>query len=237
VLAGSRICSGIEVPDPAIDGRHSAMTLADTLAPPTSSKSAPPAARPVEVRNAAPPAWLAMPVGLAAIGFSVVYFASDILEVGQGGHFSAVRLALTYAGEAAIPLFVLGLYAVRRPRIGRLGLFGAVAYAYAYVFFTSTVVYALVARTPDYEAVTKEFGAWMVVHGLIGPGCYLGGPESASRWGRTRRRRVGAPCPCAGHRRSCSGGRIHRDGISAASRIRQIPRLRTPGDTTARRGR
>lgn len=46
-------------------------------------------------------------------------------------------------------------------------MFGAAAYAYSYVFFTSTVVYALVAHTPDYHGVTKAFGAWMVVHGLI----------------------------------------------------------------------
>jgi hypothetical protein len=98
--------------------------------------------------------------------FSVVYVASDVLEVGQG-HFSAVRLSLTYAAEAAIPLVVLGLYAGQRPHIGRLGLFGAAAYAYSYVFFTSTVVYALVAHAPDYEAVTKAFGSWMVVHGVI----------------------------------------------------------------------
>ncbi|MCU1618164.1 MAG: conserved rane protein of unknown function [Modestobacter sp.] len=103
---------------------------------------------------------------MVAIVFSVLYLASDILEVGQG-HFSVVRLTLTYAGEAAIPLFVLGLYTGQRPRIGRLGLFGAAAYAYSYVFFTSTVVYALVAHTPDYQGVTTAFGSWMVVHGLI----------------------------------------------------------------------
>ena len=65
-------------------------------------------------------------VGVAAIIFSFVYLASDILELGQGG-FTTVRLAFTYAGEATIPLFVLGLYAGQRPHIGRLGLFGAVA--------------------------------------------------------------------------------------------------------------
>jgi hypothetical protein len=86
--------------------------------------------------------------------------------VAQGG-FSTFRLSLTYAGEAAIPLFVIGLYAVQRPRIGRLGFAGAVAYAYAYVFFASTVVYALIAGTPNYQAMTRVFGAWMTVHGLI----------------------------------------------------------------------
>jgi hypothetical protein len=105
-------------------------------------------------------------VGLAAVVFTAVYFISDLIEVAQGG-FSTFRLSLTYAGEAAIPIFVIGLYAVQRPRIGRLGLFGAIAFAYAYVFFTSTVVYALIADIPDWKALVKVFGAWMTVHGLI----------------------------------------------------------------------
>jgi hypothetical protein len=109
---------------------------------------------------------LALLVGLAAVGFTAVYFISDLIEVAQGG-FSTFRLFLTYVGEAAIPLFVIGLYAVQRPRIGRLGFLGAIAYAYSYVFFTSTVVYALIAGTPNYKALVKVFGAWMTVHGLI----------------------------------------------------------------------
>lgn len=109
---------------------------------------------------------LALAVGSAAISFSLVYLLSDIIEVAQGG-FSTVRLALTYAAEAAIPFFVLGLYAVQRPSIGRIGLVGALAYAYSYVFFTSTVVYALVAGTPNYRALSTIFGAWMVIHGLV----------------------------------------------------------------------
>jgi len=105
-------------------------------------------------------------VGLAAIVFSAIYLISDLIEVAQG-NFSTFRLSLTCVGEAMIPLFVLGLYAAQRPRIGRLGLFGAVAYAYSYVFFTGTVLYALIAGTRNYHALTKVFGAWMTVHGLI----------------------------------------------------------------------
>ena len=45
---------------------------------------------------------------------------------------------------------MIGLYLVQRPQIGRLGQFAAVAYAYSYVFFTGTVVYALVDGTSDY---------------------------------------------------------------------------------------
>jgi hypothetical protein len=105
-------------------------------------------------------------VGAGAIVFSAIYFVSDVLEIIQGD-FSTFRLALTYAGEATIPLFVLGLYAMRWRQLGRLGLFGALAYAYAYVFFTSTVVYALIAKTRDYKALSEVFGAWMTLHGLV----------------------------------------------------------------------
>ena len=104
--------------------------------------------------------------GLAAAGFSALYVIADLIEVAQGG-FSTFRLVLTYLAEAAIPLFVIGLYAVQRPRIGRLGLFGALADAYSYVFFTATVVYALAAGTPTWQALGKVFGAWRPVHGLI----------------------------------------------------------------------
>jgi hypothetical protein len=112
-------------------------------------------------------------VGLAAVAFSLVYFLSDLLELAQED-FSTTRLTLTNIGEAAIPLFVIGLYAVQAPHIGRLGLIGAALYAY--IFFTGTVVYALIAKTPNYAALTTVFGTWMAVHGaimLVG-GCVFG---------------------------------------------------------------
>lgn len=109
---------------------------------------------------------LSRAVGWAAVLFPAVYFASDILEVVQGD-FTTLRLTLTYVGESALPLVLLGLYAVQRPRIGRLGLAGAVAFSYAYVFFTSTVVYALVDGTRDYDEVTRVFGWAMTLHGAV----------------------------------------------------------------------
>lgn len=122
-------------------------------------------ARPMRAVGTIRSAWMAS-VGAAAIAFSAVYLFSDVLEAIQGD-FSTVRLCLTYIGEAAIPLFAIGLYAAQRPRVGRLGLFGAVAYAYSYVFFTTTVMYALVAHSADYDTLTKSFGIWMTIHGLI----------------------------------------------------------------------
>jgi hypothetical protein len=109
---------------------------------------------------------LRMLIGLAAVVFSALYFISDLIEWAQGG-FSTAQLALTYAAESAIPLFVLGLYAMQRPWIGRLGLIGAVAYAYSFIFFTSTVVLALVDRTKDWDALNAQLGWWVTIHGVV----------------------------------------------------------------------
>ena len=110
--------------------------------------------------------YLAGPAGVAAVVFPLVYFASELVEVAQG-NFTTGRLALAYLGEAGIVFAVLGLYAVQRPAIGRLGLYGALAYAYAFVFFASTVVYALAAGSKNWAAVTHVFGGWFTLHGAI----------------------------------------------------------------------
>ena len=56
-------------------------------------------------------------VGLAALAFSALYLVSDVIEALQGG-FSDAQLGLTLIAEAAIPVFVIGLYLVQRPQIG-----------------------------------------------------------------------------------------------------------------------
>ncbi len=109
---------------------------------------------------------LSLVVGLAAVLFSGLYLISDLVELTQGG-FSTVQLALTLAAEAAIPLFVLGLYAVQRPRIGALGLGAAVAYAYTFVFFTGTVWFALVKGTSNWDELVDQLGIWMTIHGVL----------------------------------------------------------------------
>src|SRR5918994_2398037 len=105
-------------------------------------------------------------VGLAAVVFSALYFVSDLVELAQGG-FSTGQLALTLPAEAAIPFFVFGLHAVQRPRIGTLGLVGTVVYAYSFVFFTGTVVFALVNRTSSWDALVDQVGPWTTIHGLL----------------------------------------------------------------------
>ncbi|MCW2750324.1 MAG: conserved rane protein of unknown function [Aeromicrobium sp.] len=118
------------------------------------------------IRGADDGARLAVLVGVVAVAFSMLYLVSDVIELAQGG-FSTLQLALTYAAEAAIPLFVVGLFVVQRPRIGALGLVGAVTYAYTFVFFTSTVVYALVNDTHTWSELTTQLGAWMTIHSVL----------------------------------------------------------------------
>jgi hypothetical protein len=105
-------------------------------------------------------------IGIAAIAFSVLYFVSDLIELAQGG-FSTPQLVLTYVAEAALPFLVLGLYAAQRPQIGRLGLVSALTYAYSFVFFTSTVVYALISHTKNWDALTAKFGPWITIHSVL----------------------------------------------------------------------
>jgi hypothetical protein len=109
---------------------------------------------------------LARRVGFAAMLFSGLYLLSDVIESLQNG-FSDPQLALTLVGEAAVPFFVVGLYVVQRPKIGRLGLGCAIAYAYSYVFFTATVIYAMAYSTKNYSALTADLGALMTAHGAI----------------------------------------------------------------------
>jgi hypothetical protein len=105
-------------------------------------------------------------VGLTAFVFSALYLLSDVIEAIQGG-FSAGQLWLTLVAEAAIPVFVLGLYLVQRAQMGRLGRISAVAYAYSFVFFTATVVYALIEATSDYNTLSQDLRPWMTIHGAI----------------------------------------------------------------------
>lgn len=109
---------------------------------------------------------IAVPVGLVAVLFSALYLISDLMELGQDG-FSTPQLLATYAAEAAIPLFVLGLYAVQRPQSGRLGLASAAVYAYTFVYFTSTVTYALIERTNDWQALEQRLGVWITIHSVL----------------------------------------------------------------------
>lgn len=112
-------------------------------------------------------------IGFTAVIASVLYFVSDLMEVVQGG-FSDWQLVLTLIAETAIPVFVVGFALVQRPRslghpgrLGHLGDFSALAYAYAYLYFIGTVVYALANGTENYQALTQRLGSAMTIHGAV----------------------------------------------------------------------
>lgn len=105
-------------------------------------------------------------LGLLTLAASVLYFVSDVIEAIQG-EFSDGQLWLTLFAEAAIPIFVIGLAAAHRPRLGHLGELAALGYAYSFVVFTGTVVYALVNGTKNYDALTNQLGVVMTVHGAV----------------------------------------------------------------------
>ena len=62
---------------------------------------------------------------------------------------------------------MIGLYAAQRPQIGRLGLVGAVAYAYAFVFFTGTVSFALADHIPNWDTLVNRMDPWVTIHGAL----------------------------------------------------------------------
>lgn len=62
---------------------------------------------------------------------------------------------------------MVGLCALLHQNLRWWGLIAGVAYAYAFVFFTSTVVWALVAHTPNWQTLGEDFGWWLTVHGAV----------------------------------------------------------------------
>jgi hypothetical protein len=77
------------------------------------------------------------------------------------------QLGLTLVAESTVPTFVIGVWLLQRPRIGRLGAVSAIAYAYSFVFFTGTVVYAPADGTRNFERLGSALSPWMTIHGGV----------------------------------------------------------------------
>ena len=106
-------------------------------------------------------------IGYMAVVSSVLYFCSDVVEVVQG-RFSTGQLWLTLIAEATIPIFVIGFAVIRAQRpLGWVGDLSVIVYAYAFLYFTGTVVYALTNGTRDYEVLTDQLGLTMTAHGVM----------------------------------------------------------------------
>lgn len=102
----------------------------------------------------------------AAIVFPILHSGTDVMEWAQGG-FAPLQLWLNYVAFLPVPAIVLGLYAAQRPRISRWGLFGAILYGFAFVYFTHTTLYALATRAATYEDLWAVLGRTYTLHGAV----------------------------------------------------------------------
>lgn len=86
------------------------------------------------------------------------------MEWSKGG-FSQNQLLLNYAGFLPMPFLMIGLYAVQRPKIGWLGLTGAIIYGIAFIYFIHTTLLALEESFPNYEMLWHRLGTVYTFHG------------------------------------------------------------------------
>ncbi len=105
-------------------------------------------------------------VGIVAVVAPGLHLLSDVLEWSSGG-FSRVQLLVNYAAFLPMPFLLLGLYAVQVPRVGWLGLLGALTYGLAFVYFTHSTLVALEEAIPDYETLWERLGWVYTVNGAM----------------------------------------------------------------------
>jgi|SRR6185295_8659621 len=105
-------------------------------------------------------------VAVATIVFPILHSVTDAMEWAQKG-FSPVQLWLNYIAFLPVPAILLGLYVAQRPRISRWGLFGALLYGFAFVYFTHTTLYALATRAATYEDLWAVLGRTYTIHGAV----------------------------------------------------------------------
>lgn len=103
-------------------------------------------------------------IAVTAIVAPTLHLISDVLEWSNGG-FSRVQLLINYAGFLPMPFLMLGLYAVQRPKIGWIGLGGAILYGIAFIYFAHTTLLALEESFLSYEMLWNHLGAVYTFHG------------------------------------------------------------------------
>lgn len=103
-------------------------------------------------------------IALTAVVAPSLHLISDVLEW-SGGGFSRVQLLINYAGFLPMPFLMIGLFAAQRPKIGWLGLIGAILYAIAFIYFTHTTLLALEENFANYELLWQRLGAVYTFHG------------------------------------------------------------------------
>lgn len=110
-------------------------------------------------------------MGVLAVVASAAYWISDVWEA-AAGQFTEGQLWLTLVAEACVPVFVLGLSRYRR--WDTAGTVAAIGYAAAYVYFTGTVIFALLEHTRDFAELSDDLDPWMTVAGGVMVVCGIG---------------------------------------------------------------
>lgn len=105
-------------------------------------------------------------VAAGAILAPALHSLTDVMEWVHGG-FSPLQLWLNYLAFLPIPVVVLGLYVVQRPRISALGLAGAIGYGFAFIYFAHTTLLALEQSTTYYQRLWDQLGAEYTTHGIL----------------------------------------------------------------------
>jgi hypothetical protein len=103
-------------------------------------------------------------IGVLTLVASVFHLTSDIIEFIAGG-FSRSQLLINYVGFLPVPFVFMGLYAIQHPRIGWLGLAGALLYAVSFIYFIHSTLYALEESIPNYETLWGRLGGAYTFHG------------------------------------------------------------------------
>ncbi len=114
----------------------------------------------------APRSTLSIVVGSAALLAPALHSITDLLEWSHGG-FSSSQLWLNYIAFLPMPWLLLGLYAVHEPKLGVLGLIGALLYGVAFTYFAHTTLYAIAEQIPSYEALWSRLGSLYTSHGAL----------------------------------------------------------------------
>jgi len=103
---------------------------------------------------------------ISAIAASVVYTVTDIWELYLGG-YSQLLLVSNYVAFVVLAFSMFGLFAAQRPYIKGIGFLGTVLFAWSFIYFSHTSLYAIENQIRDYETLWQQLGLVYTLHGVM----------------------------------------------------------------------
>lgn len=109
-------------------------------------------------------------LGLPAVAASVVYLASDGIELLAGG-FSPLALWLSYGAFVVMPYAMLALHAsaseTLKPGLRAVSLVGAVLYGGSFIAYSATTLLAVLRNADNYGELASGLGPWYQITGGV----------------------------------------------------------------------